>query len=245
MRVGILSDIHGNLEALRACLARLQQEGAETFIQCGDIIGYGPDGEACVRQVTQLPLLASVMGNHDAVLAFPSIENLFNFDAKVALEESMPQLSRPSIDYLRTLPTSAQGDNFAVLHGTPLDPIKEYFHSTAQFNTYYKMWQGQVLFVGHTHLPFYIKGSERTCHMYLNQKEKHTISLNEKCRYVINPGAVGKPRDHTPHASCGLWDTQENTFTFFREAYDLAATQAKMRAQHFPSFLIESLSYGL
>ena len=129
MRVGILSDIHGNLEALRACLARLQQEGAETFIQCGDIIGYGPDGEACVRQVTQLPLLASVMGNHDAVLAFPSIENLFNFDAKVALEESMPQLSRPSIDYLRTLPTSAQGDNFAVLHGTPLDPIKEYFHS--------------------------------------------------------------------------------------------------------------------
>ena len=81
--------------------------------------------------------------------------------------------------------------------------------------------------------------------MYLNQKEKHTIPLQEKCRYVINSGAVGKPRDHNPHAACGLWDTEGSTFTFFREAYDISVTQAKMRAQNFPSFLIESLAYGL
>lgn len=245
MRIGILSDIHGNLEALQACLARLEQERAETYIQCGDIIGYGPDAEACVCQVAQLPLLASVMGNHDAILAFPSIGSLFNFDAKLALEENVPQLSSTSADFLRTLPASAQGDNFTAMHGTPLDPIKEYFHSTAQFNMYYQMWQGQVLFVGHTHLPFYIKGSPRTCHMYLNQKETHTISLNDKCRYVINPGAVGKPRDRNPHAACGLWDTKNKTFTFLRVPYNLSATQEKMRAQHFPAFLIESLAYGL
>ncbi len=245
MRVGVLSDIHGNLEALQAVLKRLKQEGAEKYIQCGDIIGYGPDAEACVRRVARLPLLASVMGNHDAVLAFPSIGNLFNFDAKIALEESVPGLSNTSADYLRTLPATVKGDNFTVLHGTPMDPLKEYFHSLEQFNVYYKMWQGQVLFVGHTHLPFYMKGSATTCHLYVNQKEEHTIRLNNKCRYVINPGAVGKPRDRNPHAACGIWDTTGKTFTFLRVEYDVRTTQEKMLAQGFPAFLIESLAYGL
>ena len=245
MLVGVLSDIHGNLEALQACLKRLKQEGAEQYISCGDIIGYGPDAEACVRCMAKLPLLASVMGNHDAIVAFPTIGSLFNFDANITLEASVSQLSARSANYLRTLPALSQGDNFTALHGTPLDPIKEYFHGLDQFNQYYKMWQGQVLFVGHTHLQFYIKGSPTTCHMYLNQKEEHSITLDNKCRYVINPGAVGKPRDHNPHAACGLWDTQTNTFTFLRTEYDLARTQEKMRAQHFPSFLIEGLAYGL
>ena len=245
MRIGILSDIHGNLEALQACLKRLKKEGVERYIQCGDIIGYGPDAEACVCEVAKLPLLASVMGNHDAIVAFPSIGSLFNFDAKISLEESVPKLSATSADYLRTLPALAQGDNFTALHGTPLDPIKEYFHGLDQFNQYYKMWQGQVLFVGHTHLQFYIKGSPTTCHMYLNQKDDHTIRLQKSCRYVINPGAVGKPRDHNAYAACGWWDTDENTFTFLREPYDFTLTQEKMRAKHYPEFLIESLAYGL
>lgn len=245
MRIGIISDIHGNLEALDACLQALEEAGAEKYIQCGDIIGYGPDGEACTQRVMQLPLLAGVMGNHDAILAFPNLENWFNYEAKAALAGSLPELSRPCADYLRTLPASVQQENFAVVHGTPFDPIKEYFHSMEQFNTYYRLWQGQVLFVGHTHLQFYIKGSSNTCHMYLNQKEEHAITLHKTCRYVINPGAVGKPRDHNPYAACGLWDTDANTFTFMREPYDFTVTQEKMRQKHYPEFLIESLSYGL
>jgi len=245
MRIGVLSDIHGNLAALKACIKRLKDEGAETFIQCGDIIGYGPDAEACVRQILRLPLCASVMGNHDAVLAFPAIENLFNFDAKMAIEKNLPELSRTSIDYLCTLPPLAQGNNFTVVHGTPLDPIKEYFHNTVQFAAYYGLWQGQILFVGHTHLPFYIRGSARSGRMYFGPKEEYTLHLNDKYRYVINPGAVGKPRDHNPGAACGLWDTEKNTFTFMRVWYDVVATQASMREKDFPEFLIESLSYGL
>lgn len=245
MRVGVISDIHGNLEALKACLKRLQDEGAESYIQCGDIIGYGPDAEACVRCVSHLPLQASVMGNHDAVLAFPEVTNLFNFDAKSALEQSVPGLSAASMDYLCALAPSVQRDNFAVVHGTPLDPIREYFHAIDQFNIYYKSWQGQILFVGHTHVQFYIKGSSHTCHMHLNRQEEYTLKLSDTCRYVINPGAVGKPRDRNPQAACGLWDTEANTFTFLRVCYDVAATQTKMRAQGYPDFLIESLAYGL
>ncbi len=245
MRIGILSDIHGNLEALDVCLQALEKAGAEKYIQCGDIIGYGPDAQACTERVMKLPLLASVMGNHDALLAFPSLGNWFNYEAKTALEESLGHLSKECADYLRALPSTVQADNFAVMHGTPFDPVKEYFHSMGQFNAYYRMWSGQVLFVGHTHLQFYIKGSPQTCHMYLNQKDDHVITLKEGCRYVINPGAVGKPRDHNPYAACGLWDSDKNTFAFMREPYDFTITQEKMRQKNYPPFLIESLALGL
>ena len=245
MRIGIISDIHANLEALEACLEALEKAGAQKYIQCGDIIGYGPDGEACTQRVMQLSLLASVMGNHDAILAFPSLENWFNSEAKTALTKNLSELSNLSEDYLRALPASVQQKSFAVVHGTPFDPIKEYFHCLEQFNTYYRLWEGQVLFVGHTHLQFYIKSSPSTCHMYLNQKENHLITLDKGCRYVINPGAVGKPRDHNPYAACGLWDSDKNTFLFMRVPYDVAVTQAKMRQKHFPEFLIESLAYGM
>lgn len=245
MRIGIISDIHGNLEALDVCLQALEKAGVEKYIQCGDIIGYGPDGEACIKRIMQLPLLASVMGNHDAILAFPSLENWFNDEAKMVLADCLSALPEPCGDYLRALPASVQGENFTVVHGTPFDPIKEYFHSMEQFNTYYRLWQGQVLFVGHTHLQFYIKSSPQTCHMYLNQKDDHLITLDKNCRYVINPGAVGKPRDHNPYAACGVWDTDASTFAFMREPYDFTCTQEKMRQKHYPAFLIESLAYGM
>ena len=245
MRIGVLSDIHGNLEALETCLEVLEEAGAEKYIQCGDIIGYGPDGEACTKRVMQLPLLASVMGNHDAILAFPSLGNWFNDEARTALGENLQQLPASCANYLRALPASVQRENFAVVHGTPFDPIKEYFHCMSQFNNYYRLWKGQVLFVGHTHLQFYIKGSPTTCHMYLNQKNNHTISLHPTCRYVINPGAVGKPRDHNPDAACGLWDSDEGTFTFMRKPYDVIVTQEKMRKQNYPLYLIESLAQGM
>ena len=74
MKVGVFSDVHGNLEALEACLKRLKQEGAQSYIFCGDLIGYGPDPEKCVRKVMNLPLIGCVMGNHDAVFAQPEIE---------------------------------------------------------------------------------------------------------------------------------------------------------------------------
>ena len=245
MRIGIISDIHGNLAALKACVKRLKDEGAESFVQCGDIIGYGPDAEACVRQVLCLPLRASVMGNHDAILAFPSIGKLFNSDARLALEQSLPELSNDSMDYLSRLPSLVRGNNFTVVHGTPFDPVKEYFYSITQFKLYYGMWYGQILFVGHTHLPFYIKGTDRSSNMYFIQEEKYELSLKDKYRYVINPGAVGKPRDHNPHAACGLWDTEKQTFTFLRVWYDVVATQSSMRQKNFPEFLVESLAHGL
>ena len=245
MKVGVFSDVHGNLEALEACLKRLKQEGAQSYIFCGDLIGYGPDPEKCVRKVMNLPLIGCVMGNHDAVFAQPEIEGFFNHDAQQALALTKSQLSEKTIRFLTGLPSIQQKPGYAVVHGTPKDPIKEYFSSCSQFRTTYDLWQGQVCFVGHIHLPFYMKGNEKGCSIYLNKRTDATVRLHEKNRYIINPGAVGKPRDNDSRSSFGIWDTEEKTFRFLRHEYDFKPTQEKMADLKFPSFLIDSLSLGL
>jgi predicted phosphodiesterase len=140
-------------------LERFKREGVSSFIYCGDMIGYGPDPEKCVRKIASLNLAACVLGNHDAVFVQPELEAFFNYDAKVALDASKEMMSEKSVRYLSSLPAAAHGTDFTVVHGTPADPIKEYFSSCAQFRSNYDLWQGHVCFVGHTHLPFYIKGT--------------------------------------------------------------------------------------
>ena len=244
MKIGVLSDVHGNVEALNASLKRLDKEGAERFIFCGDAIGYGPDPEGCVQKILKLPLLACVLGNHDAALNRPELSAFFNYDAQLALEKSRKLLSPASVEALTTLPERVQMPSFCVVHGTPADPIKEYFSGVKQFQTNLPLWEGQVCFVGHTHLSFYMKGTARGCAITLCGEDNTQISFTRQSRYVINPGAVGKPRDKNPQAAFGLWDTKAGTFTFMREPYDVKTTQAKMRKHKFPSFLIESLAVG-
>lgn len=245
MKIGIFSDVHGNLEALNVCLARFQKEGIKNFVNCGDIIGYGPDSEACTKKISALPHIQSVIGNHDAVLVRPEIEVLFNYDAKVALDIGKATLSPKSVKYLSALPRVVYGTNFTAVHGTPNEPVLEYFSSIKQFYNNYNLWKGQICFVGHTHLPFYIKGTMRSCALFLNKKDDFTIALNPKFRYVINPGSVGKPRDNNPAASFGILDTTKKTFRFLRVPYNFKPTQEKMRAADYPSFVIDSLAVGL
>lgn len=247
MKYGVLSDIHGNLEAFNAALKRLKAEGAEKYIFCGDLIGYGPDPEKCVQKFAKLKedgLAVGVMGNHDAVFAHPDLRMYFNFEALQVLDWTEKQLSARSIRCVSFLPEMHQNKDFAVVHGTPMDPIKEYFANCTQYRTAYPLWEGQVLFVGHTHLPFYMEGDENICHVSVAHKEP-SVNFHPILRYVVNPGSVGKPRDNDPRASFGLWDTDTNTFRFLRQSYDFAKTQEKMRAADLPTFLVDSLALGM
>jgi len=245
MKVGVFSDVHGNLEALEACLKRYKQEGVQGYIYCGDFIGYGPDPEKCIQKILALPLLACVLGNHDAVFTQPELEEFFNRDARSSLDQSKQVLSTQSIRALMALPAVEHKPGYTVLHGTPRDPIKEYFTSAAQFRADYALWEGNCCFVGHLHIPFYIKGTQESCSVYVSTSDDTTVYLDPKMRYVINPGAVGKPRDRDVRASFGIWDTQAKSFRFLRQEYDFKKTQQKMAKAKLPSFLIDTLSLGL
>ncbi len=247
MLYGVLSDIHGNWEAFEAALKRLKAEGAQQYIFCGDLVGYGPDPEKCVQKYLKLQeegLAVGVMGNHDAVFSHPELREYFNFDALYSLDWSAKQMSQKAMRAVSFLPETVHVRNFTVVHGTPMDPIKEYLASAQQYRRAYKLWKGQLLFVGHTHLSFYMEGDEKVCHVSVVRRET-TVRFHLRLRYVVNPGSVGKPRDNDPRASFGLWDDEENTFRFIRQSYDLTKTQEKMRAQGLPSFLVDSLALGM
>lgn len=245
MRIGVFSDVHSNWEALEACLARFAKERVQAYIFCGDIIGYGPDPKKCVQKILSLPLLACVMGNHDAALFHPELEAFFNYDAQVAVEKNKQQLDEASIRRLAALPVREQKPDFTVVHGTPANPIQEYFTSTNQFRANYQLWEGKFCFVGHSHMPFCMGGNPMAASLLLNKKEETVCRLTDKLRYVINPGAVGKPRDKDPRASFGIWDTDARTFRFIRQEYDVKTTLSKMKEQQFPSLLMDSLEVGL
>ncbi len=245
MKIGVFSDVHGNLEALQVCLARLKEEKVEGYINCGDIIGYGPDSDACVQTIMTLPNVQNVMGNHDIIFIDPRIESFFNFDAKIALDISKREITDESMRFLSSIPIIIRAENYTVVHGTPADPVKEYFISARQFYSNYSRWQGKICFVGHSHLAFYMEGTEKECNSYANKDKTFVLPLNTHKRYVINPGSVGKPRDNDPEISFGVWDTEQETFTFIREPYDFSITQRKMREKGYPPFLIEGLERGL
>lgn len=245
MRYGVFSDVHSNLEALQACLERLESERVDGYLFCGDLVGYGPDPEACVQLVSALSNTVCVLGNHDAVLFRPEMEALFHEEALKVVHFNKQQLSPASMRFIKNLPPFHQAKNFSMVHGTPTDPIKEYFFSCAQFKSNYDLWGGSICFVGHTHLPFYIFGSQDVCSVEISRKEDLSISLSSSQRYVINPGSVGKPRDNNTHASFGIWDTDGKYFRFVRESYDFFKTQRKMKAAGLSDFLIDNLALGL
>ena len=247
MKYGILADIHGNIEAFRAVLKRLKQEGAEKCLFCGDLIGYGPDPEACVDlfyDLTEAGWIEGVLGNHDAIIVHPQLRQYFHIDALEALDWSVKQLSEQQQRCISFLPEIHKGKNFTIVHGTPRDPLKEYFVSMQQYRDLYEDWHGQILFVGHSHMPFCMVGDDRNVYIHVSEKEE-CLSIQEHLRYVINPGSVGKPRDNDVRASFGLWNTEENKFCFLREPYNHKLTIRKMIKAGLPAILIDSLSLGL
>lgn len=247
MRYGVISDIHSNIEALEAVLLRLEQEQVEQYLFCGDLIGYGPDPQACVQryqQLSQVKKVQGVAGNHDAIVLHPELQEYFHFEALQVLEWSVKVLSKESLRCVSFLPEIAHGDGFTIVHGTPRDPLKEYFFNSLQYRALYEKWVGQILFVGHTHMPFCMKGNAQTCKVF-SAAENTTIQLDPSQRYVINPGSVGRPRDNDVRAAFGVWDTQAKTFTFLRVPYDYQKTQRKMIEFGLPRTLIEGFVLGL
>ncbi|MBM3314048.1 metallophosphoesterase, partial [candidate division WOR-3 bacterium] len=99
MRIGIFSDVHGNLEALEAVLRRLKEEGAERYVCCGDIVGYGPDPNRCIEIVRALGCLC-VAGNHDWAAAGRISAAGFSAFAAEAISWTREQLSEPCRGYL-------------------------------------------------------------------------------------------------------------------------------------------------
>jgi predicted phosphodiesterase len=247
LRYGIISDIHGNLEALEVVLRKL--DGCDRWICLGDIVGYGPNPNECCERVRALNSLC-VHGNHDLAVLGRSDISWFNDWAAAAILWTQRQLTEENRAFLQSIPEmqGAQDDalDFTIVHGSPRDPAEEYITSAKQANEIFARLTTPLCLVGHTHVAEYYvraKGS-LTCDR-VQMSAGGLVALKEDHHYIVNCGSVGQPRDRNPQASCGLLDTQARSIEVFRLDYPIDITQRKMRAEALPDLLWQRLEWGL
>lgn len=241
MRILLVSDIHANLVALETVL---RNAGDYDRIWClGDVVGYGPEPNACIETLRAREAL-SIAGNHDwAVLDKLDLAE-FNPDARRAVLWTREQLDVQNLDWLHSLPESFPTDQFTLIHGSPRYPIWEYVLTPAIARANFEYFDTQICFIGHTHVPV----------LYRYHHDDHTVTAEplpediplalDRDRMMINPGSVGQPRDGDARAAFAILDLDTMTLTHHRIEYNILATQLKMGQANLPMRLITRLSYG-
>ncbi|MBL8295628.1 MAG: metallophosphoesterase family protein [Bryobacterales bacterium] len=246
MRYLILSDIHGNQEALSAVLKEAQADGFDAIVCLGDVVGYGADPNPVVEWVKRNSV-ATVRGNHDkASVGLESLE-WFNPAARASALWTRSVLTIENQEWLRQLPRGpVEVGGFQILHGSPVDEDEYLLHPSevAQLVGYL---DARVSFFGHTH----IQGGFRVMRTTVkpvpavrwgSNREELTLELDSE--YLINPGSVGQPRDRDPRAAWALYSPEERLVVFRRVEYDVPTASAKIVEAGLPAILAQRLHSG-
>jgi diadenosine tetraphosphatase ApaH/serine/threonine PP2A family protein phosphatase len=243
MRAAVISDIHGNLPALEAVLPQIDAEQPDVVWCLGDLVGYGPwpnEVTAIVRERADLCLV----GNHDLValdVAGVDVEE-FNPDAAAAALWTRRELSAETRAFLESLSSRAAADDVELYHASPRDPVWEYVLTTEAALAALEATSAPVVLVGHSHVALAISfdGDELEGGLAPAGTE---IELGT--RWLLNPGAVGQPRDGDPKAAWLMLDLERRRARFERVEYDVARIQDEIRARGLPPALADRLAHGL
>ncbi len=242
MRSLIVSDIHGNLEALQSVINDAGENGGfDQIWHLGDVVGYGPEPGGCIDLLREYDHVG-VAGNHDLAVAGTIGLELFNANAAEAAQWTITQLAEEQVEYLRNLPLKREVDDFTFAHGSPRDPVWEYLATEESATPNFDHFDTRRCLVGHSHLPFLCKFSGDRGVFY-GFPVRMSVRLGND-RYIINPGSVGQPRDGLPTASYAVYDAEAGTITHHRARYDIASTQQKMKDCCLPTYLIDRLEKG-
>jgi predicted phosphodiesterase len=246
MKIGIISDIHGNLEALKCVISDMYEYRIQIILCLGDIIGYGSSPRECVRMIRYLAGDNIVMGNHEDLVA--------------DLEEAKMEMSAMAFEGVRFCRSNLPMHDLDFLMGLPLVKVLPEFDITlahASFRAphdwgyYLEMdteadWELGVLStrylaLGHTHIPILHEQYHES-----SIELAGDIELDPESKYLFNPGSVGQPRDFDPRASYAILDVNGNKTTFIlrRVEYDIKKTEDSFRAAGLSSSLWERLYDG-
>ncbi len=245
MLVAVISDIHANLEAFEAVIA---DWGHVDAVWClGDVVGYGPDPAACLRRLREMTDVV-IAGNHDwaATGRLSTLE--FNEYAAAAAAWTRDQLTSEECDYLDQRELVVTAGEFTLAHGSPRDPIWEYIVSDEDARENFAYFEGPACLVGHSHIAIAFSTTREDLLNLLAPRTElprydQPIKLGSR-RHIVNVGSVGQPRDGNPRARYVLLDTDQRVYVRRQVAYDVTATQEKMRRAGLPAPLWQRLSIG-
>jgi len=221
MLIGLIADIHSNLPALSAVLEYMD---VDTILCAGDVVGYYPYPNEVIEIVKKYKI-ASIRGNHD-VAVVTGDTSWFNPLAASAVEWTRNNISPKNMTFLKKLPEKLTFGDIAIFHGSPSDP-DEYVYpmmSPKRLSGFLDLVGKKILVLGHTHVQW---------------------SLELDDRKIINPGAVGQPRDGNPRAAYAIFDTKSGELTMHRIEYDIEEVASKTIDAGLPPYLAQRLSIGV
>ena len=240
MKRAIVSDIHGNLEALEAVLAHLDALGVEAVACLGDFVGYGASPNECIDRLRPR-IEAAVAGNHDLAACGKLKLGYFNPDAAAAARWTDATLTPEHRGYLAGLPFMVEWRGVRLVHASPSDPANwNYVLSPQDAAVEMKAYDETVCFIGHSHFPgtFVHDGKG------IKYSRLELVVMAAGHRYLVNVPSVGQPRDGDPRAGYLLHDTDAGTLRHVRLEYDIAGARAKILAAGLPPFLADRLQWG-
>ncbi|MEO0447742.1 MAG: metallophosphoesterase family protein, partial [Verrucomicrobiota bacterium] len=238
MRYAIFSDIHGNLPAWERVLADLRSLQADVLICLGDVVGYGPKPEEVlggIRSVTD----HFVLGNHDAAAAGIIDPDMFNDHAKSVVLWTREQLSADSLQFLNDVPLELETPDLLFVHAEVPEPGRfGYIVDEDDARASFAARDHFVTFVGHTHHP---ECFERLPTGLIRKMGDAERELDPNCRYIINVGSVGEPRDPREiKARYVIYDSDTRQVYFRRIDFDTDRYREELGSTsltHAPYFL--------
>lgn len=243
MRVAVISDIHGNLHALDAVLAALDDEAPDAIWCLGDVVGYGPRPNLCCSKVAARADLC-LAGNHDlGVLGALPLDE-FSFEAAASARWTQEVLEDDARAYLEGLSPEAEVPDAGVelYHASPRDPVWEYVLDAGSMRAALEGTAAPLVLVGHSHVPLVVSlddGRLRADHAPDGTK----VELD--ARLLLNPGSVGQPRDGDARAAFLMLDFAAQSASFRRVEYSIGRTQEEIRERGLPEPLAERLAHGI
>jgi diadenosine tetraphosphatase ApaH/serine/threonine PP2A family protein phosphatase len=240
VRYAIVSDVHGNLEALQAAFEMIAP--TDGVLCLGDIVGYGPNPNECVELI-RARATATVLGNHDVAAIDNFGLSYFNPTAREAMRWTQTVLTAENIDWLNGLGYEFRVPEFLLVHGAPVSYF-EYILDKPAAARAFAATDAPLIFIGHTHIAEYyvLRPDGSIDHRHLQQGG--TFTLDDDSRYVVNVGSVGQPRDLNPRASFAFYDPAQRAVTINRFEYAIARVQEKIASVHLPDALARRLVSG-
>ena len=235
MEIALLADVHGNLEALEACLRHARESGAKRYAFLGDFVGYGADPAEVVTIIARFAVDGAlvVKGNHDEAVERRS--GYMNESSRHSIAWTRAALSPEAKAFLEGLPLIVHEDAMCFVHASARNPARwDYVDTPATARHSAEAAGSTYTFSGHVHdqsLYFESAGGRWS---FFRPIPGSPVPIRAHRRWLAIAGSVGQPRDGRPEAAYALFDTRKEAITFHRVAYDNLAAARKIRDAGLP-----------
>lgn len=239
MKILVISDIHGNRDALKSLLWKMDPLVGEIWV-LGDSTGYGPESEKVIELLLRYKALM-LAGNHDRVLAGLEDPGRMTEKSRVMMKQIF--LKETTKETISHWPSRMVRQSITLVHGAPSGPVWNYILSKEDAAREFALLTNAHCFFGHTHLPVMYRLAGNSFEEIVPEIGREYSLRN--CRSFINPGSVGQPRDGDPRSSYMIFDTDKRSVIFERSSYSIKKVQKKMERKGLPQWLIDRLEQGV